>query len=45
MSPFYLGLIIGLFLGTWIGMFVLAMCVVAKRTDQMGGLEDEPGDW
>lgn len=31
MSPFYIGLIIGIFIGANIGILVVGLCVMAKR--------------
>ena len=31
MSPFYLGLLIGIFIGANVGIVVLALCVAAKK--------------
>lgn len=34
MGNFVLGLLIGLFIGTPIGLVVMALCVIAKRSDE-----------
>jgi hypothetical protein len=34
MSKFHLGLIIGIFIGTWIGLFIFALLNIAKRADR-----------
>lgn len=36
MSLFYWGLLVGTFLGTWLGIFVIGLCVAAKRSDPYG---------
>jgi uncharacterized membrane-anchored protein YhcB (DUF1043 family) len=34
MSKFHLGLIIGIFVGTWIGIFIIGLLNIAKRGDE-----------
>jgi hypothetical protein len=34
MSPFFRGLILGVFLGANVGLVVLSLCVAAKRGDE-----------
>ena len=38
---FWLGLIIGLFVGTIFGVLVIAMCQAAARGDRMMGKKDD----
>jgi len=31
---FWLGLVVGLFVGAWLGVLVLALCIAGRREDE-----------
>ena len=36
---------LGLFIGCFVGIIVLGLCVAARDDDWMPGIEDMPDDW
>lgn len=39
MSPFWVGVLVGMFIGCIVGVFVVALCVAADRADRQAGLK------